>query len=506
MIPPSLPAEPDAPLGKVKRAWLPAVAFAFVLFSLVALVAIPTILLGRITRAAEQVTTTILPANDALRELALAMEERVTSARSRFISDDPRYDIRLEEAAREEEEALRALGELAPRFGIETNRYFESLRRYTAGRDSIEFGVIEAGERVEAYRAALPKFDAVRDSIRVQLTEFREELIRVALARAADEARWAELQRMLSLVLGTMAVVAALLVGWFALGQRRLTLEVQAALDDANRQRAIAERRGDELERATETRARLLRGVTHDVKNPLGAAKGFTELLEMGIKGPLLPEQVPLLQGVTRSIDNALGIIADLLDLARADSGGLTINRVETDLRTVIREAAEGHRPAAEATGHEVDVQIPEEPVNVYTDSGRVSQILGNLLSNAVKYTSPPGRISVRCFVHTELHTEGGEQAPEKSANVVISDTGPGIPIENREAIFDEFTRLDDRGAQKGNGLGLAIARRVARLLGGDLTAEEAPTGGAAFVLRLPLRHADESDPDGPDAERSGVG
>lgn len=370
-------------------------------------------------------------------------------------------------------------------------------------RDSIEIRVITEGGEIEAYRAALPQFEAIRDSMHVELDAFRAELMDAARTRAADEARWAELQRRLSLLLGAMSIIAALLVGWSARRQRRLRKAFQRALVETSRQRGIAERRGDELERATEARARLLRGVTHDVKNPLGAARGYAELLEMGIKGPLLPEQLPLVKGVIRSIDAGLNIIADLLDLARADSGGLTLNRIELDLRTVLKEAAEAHRPAAQAAGHSVDINLPEDRITVYTDPGRVMQILGNLLSNAVKYTPAPGRIVVHC---DGVAHDGGEPTKGRGITVAVSDTGPGIPVEQREAIFDEFTRLDDANPQKGNGLGLAIARRIARLLGGNLTVEEAAIGGASFILWLPLRQEDDPTPDDGGTARPGRG
>ena len=485
--PPGQAAESRA----VERDWLPLGAFVFVILALIALVATPNLLLQRTTQAMREISTTLLPANDALSDLAFAMEERVTASRSRFVTNDPRYDARLADAKRAEEAALRTLTELAPRFGATATRRFESLRMYMGRRDSIEAEVVEGGEELEAYREALPRFDAIHDAMVVELTGFRQELMRDAEARAAEEARWSDLQRFLSFLVGMLALFAALVVGWFALRQRRLRREIQRALEEANQQRTIAERRGNELERATEARARLLRGVTHDVKNPLGAAKGYAQLLELGVKAPLLPEQAPLVKGVTRSIDGALAILADLLDLARADSGGLGVNRVAIDLGAVVREAVEGHRPAAEAAGHALEVQTPGGELRVYTDPARVEQVLGNLMSNAIKYTPSPGRITVR----VELRRDGDAPDGRAWATVQVLDTGPGIEPEQREAIFDEFTRLDDRIPQKGHGLGLAIARRVARLLGGNLTVEDSPEGGANFVLWLPERQKNASVP-----------
>src|SRR5690606_32275906 len=105
----------------------------------------------------------------------------------------------------------------------------------------------------------------------------------------------------------------------------------------------------------------------------------------------------------------------------------------------------------------------------------------GNLLSNAIKYTPAPGRISVHA--QREVREGGGSWV-----TIRVDDTGAGIPPEHRDAIFDEFTRLEEQGSPGGHGLGLAIARRIARLLDGDLTVGDAPGGGASFALWLPVR------------------
>src|SRR5690606_34499943 len=160
-------------------------------------------------------------------------------------------------------------------------------------------------------------------------------------------------------------------------------------------------------------------------------AKGYVELLQMEIKGPLLPEQEPYLKGIQRSLDGALAIITDLLDLARADSGGLSVARATMDPGAIVAAAVDDHRPAAQTAGHTLEVRPPEEPLYVFTDPARVGQVLGNLLSNAIKYTPPPGRITVGF----------GPRVGEGSgtwAAVWVSDTGPGIPAGQREAVFDE--------------------------------------------------------------------
>jgi signal transduction histidine kinase len=457
-------------------------AFVFVILALIALVVAPALLLRRINRMNDEVTTTILPAYGGLRDLVVAMEERIVLARTLTFTGDPIYATRLADAKVAEAATLRTLELLAPRVGAASAAAIESLRRHMARRDSLESVLMRSRAGIDQHRVALPRFNALRDSMLAQLAVLREELVRVTEAGINEDARWAKLQNSISVALGTIAMLAAMLVGWFAWRQRRLRREIQSALEEANRLRVLAEQRQAELERVTESRVRLLRGVTHDVKNPLGAAKGYAEILAMGIKGPLIPEQAPMVQGIQRSIDGALAILGDLLDLVRAESGGLPIHREPVDLANVVSEAVEDHRAAAQSAQHVLEQESPARPVHVLTDPARVRQVLDNLLSNALKYTPAPGRITVRAEMVDGAEARGRPAC----ARIEVSDTGPGIPPEMREAIFDEFTRIDEGAPQKGHGLGLAIARRIARLLGGDLTVADRDGPGATFLLWLP--------------------
>jgi signal transduction histidine kinase len=232
---------------------------------------------------------------------------------------------------------------------------------------------------------------------------------------------------------------------------------------------------------ATEARTRLIRGVTHDVKNPLGAADGYAQLLELGLQGELLPEQVKLVAGVRRGIHSALAIITDLLDLSLAESGGLPVHRLPVDLTALAAEAMEDYRGAAEAAGHELawdgGACMPLD-----TDPVRVREVLGNILSNAVKYTPAPGRITV----WTEVVPDGGGPRPGRWAAAHVRDSGPGIPPAERERVFSEFHRLHTAEQASGHGLGLAISRLMARLLGGELTVAGEPGEGATFSLWVP--------------------
>ena len=469
------------------RTLLPIVAFGFILLALLALVITPVLVVQRVFDTTEEIGATLLPAYEEARQLAFAMEERITLARSRILTDDPAYAERYRRAAETEAAALREIALVTPKLGERATGHVDRLLQHAGRRDSLERAVLTDGGGVERYLIALPEFDAIRDSMLVELNGFDQQLVGFTEARIREEAWLASLQRWVSYLLGALAAAAAFVMAWFTRQQFALRRDVQAALKEANRQRALAERQGQDLQRAGEARSHLLRGVTHDVKNPLGAAKGFTELILLEIKAPLAPGQRPLVEGIQRSLDEALAIIADLLDLARADSGGLRVERLECNVGTLAAEAVADHRSQAEAAGHRMEVAASTEPIRAYTDPARVTQVLGNLLSNAIKYTPAPGTIVVRSQV--EDRGDGG-----RWATIRVDDTGPGIPVDVREAIFDEFTRLEEQGVQGGHGLGLAIARRIARLLDGDLTVEDAEGGGASFVLWLPVRREGEGD------------
>jgi len=275
-------------------------------------------------------------------------------------------------------------------------------------------------------------------------------------------------------ILGALALIASAAVVGIEARVRRFAAE-------AERRRAETEAALAETARVEEARARLIRGITHDVKNPLGAARGYTELLTLEVKAPLADEQKPLVEGVERSINQALAIIDDLLEVSRAESGTLSLNPVRVDLNELAHAALDAYRASARAAGHTVEFRVLDGTLSVTTDTARVRQVLDNLLTNAIKYTPAPGTITV--MTNRE---ERGDPGIGPWATVAVADNGPGIPAEAREAIFEEYTRLE-RTSAEGHGLGLAIARRLARRLGGDLTL--ADTGpGATFVLWLPMR------------------
>ena len=249
-------------------------------------------------------------------------------------------------------------------------------------------------------------------------------------------------------------------------------------LEDSERKRA-------ELEGVMESRARLVRGFSHDVRNPLGAVDGYLELLRDGVLGELNDRQVEHVDRARRSLGAALGLIDDLLDLARAEAGELDIRPAPTDVREAAREIAEEYQLRAEAARLRLDLDLPADFPVISCDPARVRQVIGNLLSNAVKYTPAGGH--VRVSVRTESTGPAGLR-PRRDGWVVarVDDTGPGIPHDHRELLFQEFVRLDP-DAGSGIGIGLAISRRIALALGGNIIVDSEPGRGSTFELWLPL-------------------
>lgn len=246
-----------------------------------------------------------------------------------------------------------------------------------------------------------------------------------------------------------------------------------------------SEQRRRELEEVTESRSRLVRGFSHDLKNPLGAADGYAELLEDGVFGPLTERQRESVRRIRGALHSALDLIGDLVELARSESGQLEIEWAATDLTAIAREVAEEHQAEAEAAGLTLELDLPEAIPSLVTDGRRVRQIMGNLLSNAVKYTPPGGRI----VVGARDSSVGPDRRPGDWVCLTVRDTGPGIPREKLPILFQEFVRLSE--ARGGVGLGLAISQRVARLLGGDLAVESEMGVGSTFTLWLPAQVPD---------------
>lgn len=237
-----------------------------------------------------------------------------------------------------------------------------------------------------------------------------------------------------------------------------------------------------ERKRAMENRVRLVRGFTHDVKNPLGAADGFLALLEdAAIGGTLDSSQADAVRRARRSIHRALELIGNVLELARAEAGEIEIRRGATNPVAVAEDIVNEFRAQAEEKGLSIDLTASVELPPIDSDSTRVRQILANLVSNAVKYTPRGGRIEIAVRDRSDADAPG----PGRWAAIDVRDNGPGIPAEQQRKLFEEFTRFDPSAAQ-GAGIGLSISRRLAHALGGSITVRSDVGAGSTFTLWIP--------------------
>lgn len=241
-----------------------------------------------------------------------------------------------------------------------------------------------------------------------------------------------------------------------------------------------SEQRRAQLEEVMESRARLVRGFTHDLRNPLGAADGFLELVESGIHGELGEQQRASISRARRLMRTALGLIGDVLELARVEAGLLEMQPRPVDVRETAREVAEEFRAQAEAKGLELLVEAQADVPVVRTDAERVRQILGNLVSNAIKFTGT-GRVTIS----VDLDEASADPVGDRLA-IRVADTGPGIPKHEQALLFREFSRVG-HGSESGMGLGLAISRSLAEALGGTVTVQSEEGRGSTFTLWLPL-------------------
>jgi signal transduction histidine kinase len=227
------------------------------------------------------------------------------------------------------------------------------------------------------------------------------------------------------------------------------------------------------LERASEAKSRFLASVSHELRTPMNAILGFTDALIAGVDGPLNEEQTKSLGWVQRGGRDLLGLINEILDLSKIEAGKLTVEAAPFDPRELVEAVVAQHRSLASQKGIGLTWEDVGAPAEVVLDQQRVRQILVNLIGNALKFTQQ-GSVVVEA---------GG--ADDRELHIAVRDTGPGIAQDQHEAIFEEFRQAE--GSSGGIGLGLAISRRLARVMSGDITVESEPGTGSVFRLRMPL-------------------
>jgi PAS domain S-box-containing protein len=234
-------------------------------------------------------------------------------------------------------------------------------------------------------------------------------------------------------------------------------------------------------EGASEAKSRFLATVSHEFRTPLNGILGMADLLN---DTRLDPEQSTYVRALRTSGEALLGLVDDILDFAKVEAGKLELAHERFDLGLLIETVSELMAPRAQAKGIEIaSLLAPDLPSHLIGDRDRLRQILLNLVGNAVKFTEAGG-VGIRI----------GRLAD--GIEITIADTGPGIPKERLQTIFEEFEQADSSAARRhdGTGLGLAIVRRLVTLMGGTVSAESPAGGGAIFRVVLPLQAAEGCD------------
>jgi signal transduction histidine kinase len=215
--------------------------------------------------------------------------------------------------------------------------------------------------------------------------------------------------------------------------------------------------------------------VSHELRTPLNAISGYAELLSMGLRGPTTPEQQEDLGRIMRSQRHLLSVINDILNFARLEAGHVEYHIATIPVSDLLGDLESLIRPQLVAKQLEFDCEPVSNDLRTRADTEKVRQVLLNLLANAVKFTPPGGRVRVEC-THDAARVY-----------IRVTDTGIGIPLDRRGAVFEPFVQLHRTLAQpaEGTGLGLAISRDLARGMGGELTVESEPGLGSVFTLAL---------------------
>lgn len=298
--------------------------------------------------------------------------------------------------------------------------------------------------------------------------------------------------------------------------------EVERLLTESERARRDAEQARADADAANRIKSEFLATMSHEFRTPLNAILGYAQLLDMGVLGTMTSAQHAHLERLQASARHLLQIVDDVLDVAKVDADRLLVRRDVLVTGAAAAGALTLIQPQATVKGVRLlDLGADAPGVRYVGDEHRVRQILLNLLSNAVKFTPPGGEVTLTCGAVAEPAPgaqpggpgrEGpGREGPGREgaatprpgatpawAFIRITDTGPGLTPNLLTRLFEPFVQGDSALTREkgGTGLGLAISRRLARLMGGDLTVRNAPGGGAAFTLWLPAAS--------PEPERAG--
>jgi signal transduction histidine kinase/CheY-like chemotaxis protein len=244
--------------------------------------------------------------------------------------------------------------------------------------------------------------------------------------------------------------------------------------------------RAEQLRQASELKTKFLSNMSHEFRTPLNSVLALSRLLLDRIDGELTPEQERQVGYIRRSAEGLLELVNDLLDLAKVEAGKVDIRPSAFTVGELFGGLRGALRPLLTSQAVELIFEIPDQVPNLFTDEGKVTQILRNLISNALKFTE-----------QGEVRVSASFDADNARVKLSVRDTGIGIAPQDHARIFEEFSQVDTKIQKrfKGTGLGLPLSRSLAELLGGELTIDSVPGQGSVFTLSIPPERGDPSRP-----------
>ena len=238
-----------------------------------------------------------------------------------------------------------------------------------------------------------------------------------------------------------------------------------------------------ELMVASQRKSESLNYMSHELRNPLNPILNFSQILLDPAYGQLTPKQRKHVTSILKCGRDLLGLANDVLDLAKIEAGHLELEPTPVAIHDLLRSAASMHAESAERDGISLGLTIDPEEITVPADERRVRQVVLNLLSNAAKFTPAGGRVDVSAHLDTGV------------VEISVADTGPGIPAEDQESIFQEFVQSATSKGTQGTGLGLPLSRKLVELHGGRLWVESQPGKGSTFTFTLPTSPLEDIKP-----------
>ena len=240
---------------------------------------------------------------------------------------------------------------------------------------------------------------------------------------------------------------------------------------------AELEDQAEQLRHASELKSRFLSYISHEFRTPLGAIKSLSGILLSEMDGKLNDEQQKQVRFMRTSADELLELVNDQLDLAKLEAGRLTVSAEWFEMVDLFATLRGMFKPILVNEDLKLIFEETHGDIRLYSDDRKLSQILRNFISNALKFT-PSGEVRVCADVHAD-----------QTVTFVVVDTGIGIPPDALPHIFDDFTQVDTplQRRLRGTGLGLALCRRLAKLLGGDVSVESTVGEGSKFSVTIPM-------------------